>query len=349
MITALLHTRNRPEFLMRAIHYYNEKFRYPLFILDASDDDYFEEITSNLANIKLNFPLEILHHDGATPAYQRFSDALKKLSSPYVLLMPDSGLYCEAWIDESIKYLEGHPSCGTVYGHMIYFELDSFVPLGNIKHFSIGEPNPVARWMEHESPIERLRELGMGPWTTTGWYAAQRTEIFKTIVSKAQAAQLDLDMFERLINILQPIYGKVVMLDSQYLARQVKPLEYKLENSYKANKRELESLTKIATEALSQVCFIEEQKSELIIRKALRPEINRMKLNDFRKSIKIDYWKSKLPFLTQFIRSLKVRYNKYSQVDPLAPDPRFPAKSAVSLAWKEILTRTTRVRKGRRA
>ena len=227
MITAFLHTRNRPELLMRAINYYNEWFRYPLVILDASDDDYFEEVASSLANIKPNFPLEILHHDAATPGYQRFFDALRKVSSPYVLTMPDSGFYYEPWIDESIKYLEGHPSCGTVYGHTVSFELDGFVPFGDVKRFSIDEPNPVARWMEHESPIERLGELGMGPWTTTGWYAAQRTEIFKKIVSKAQAAQFNNeDMLERLTNILQPIYGKVVMLDSQYLARQVKPPEY---------------------------------------------------------------------------------------------------------------------------
>jgi glycosyltransferase domain-containing protein len=342
-----LHTRNRPKFLMRAISYYNEKFRYPLFILDQSDDNYFEEITSSLSNIKLNFPLEILHHDVAIPMYQRFSDALRKVSSPYVLPMADTSLYYEPWIDESIKYLEGHPSCGTVYGHTISFELDSYAPFGDIKRLSIGEANPVARWMEHESPIERLGELGMGPWTTTGWYAAQRTEILKKIVSEAQAAQLNTDvMFERLITILQPIYGKVVMLDSQYLARQVKPPEYNLElNSYRVNKRELASLTKIATDALSQVCSIEKRQSKLIIRKAFQPELNKLKLNDFRNSIKVYYWKSKLTYLNQFIRFFKVSYNKLSQLDPLAPDPRLPAKPAVSPAWKEILTRWTHVKK----
>jgi len=345
MITALLHTRNRPEFLMRAISYYNEKYRHPLFILDASDDDCFEEITSRLTNTKLNFPLEILHHDVTIPLYQRFFDALEKVSSPYVLLMADADLYYQPWIDESIKYLEGHPSCGTVYGHTISFELDSFAPFGDVKRLCIGEPNPVARWMEHESPIERLEELGMGPWTTTGWYAAQRTEIFKKIVAAALAAQLNSeDTFERLINILQPIYGKVVMLDSQYLARQVKPPEYRLEPySYRVNKRDFASLTKIATDALLQVCCIKERQAELIISKTLQPEINQLKLNDFRKSIKIAYWKSKLPYVNQFIRFLKVRYNKGLA---LAPDPRLPARSAVSPGWKEILMRSTRAKKG---
>ena len=353
MITALLHTRNRPEFVMRAINYYNEKFRYPLLILDQSDDDYFEEITSSLANIKLNFPIEVLHHDVSIPMYQRFSDALKKVSSPYVLPMADKDFYYKPWIDESIKYLDGHPSCGTVYGHTISFELESYAPFGEIKSLSIDEPNPVARWMEHESPIERLGELGMGPWTTTGWYAAQRTEIFKKIVSEAQAAQLNTEgMFERLITILQPIYGKVVMLDSQYLARQVKTVEdSKLigefnENSYRADKHNLSILTKIATDALSQVCFIEERQAELIISKAFQPEINKLKLASFRNSIKVYYWKSKLPYVNRFIRFLKVRYNKLLQLDPLDPDPRLPAKPAVSPEWKEILTRSTRARKG---
>ena len=348
MITALLHTRNRPKFVMRAINYYNEKFRYPLFILDQSDDDYFEEMTSSLAKIKLNFPIEVLHHDVSIPMYQRFSDALRKVSSPYVLPMADADLYYKPWIDDSIKYLEGHPSCGTVYGHTISFELDSYAPFGDIKRLCIGEPNPVARWMEHESPIERLGELGMGPWTTTGWYAAQRTEIFKKIVSEAQAAQLNTEgMFERLITILQPIYGKVVMLDSQYLARQAKPPVYILEpNSYRADKRDLASLTKIATDALSQVCFIEERQAELIINKAFQPEINKLKRAGFRNSIKVHYWKTKLLYLHQFIRFLKVRHNKLSQLDPLVPDHRFPAKPAVSPAWKEILTRSTRARKG---
>jgi hypothetical protein len=188
----------------------------------------------------------------------------------------------------------------------------------------------------------------MGPWTTTGWYAAQRTEIFKKIVSEAHAAQLNTEgMFERLITILQPIYGKVVMLDSQYLARQVKPLGYNAEpNSYRADKHDLSSLTKIATDALSQACSIEERQAEIIISKAFQPEINKLKLSGFRNSIKAHYWKSKLLYVHQLIRFLKVRYNKLSQLDPLAPDPRLPVKPAVSPAWKKILTRSTQARKG---
>lgn len=336
MLTALLHTRNRPEFLIRAINYYNDKFHYPLFILDASDDNYFNEIASNLIAIKPRFPLEILHHHGAVPLYQRFSDVLRKISSPYILLMADDDLYYEPWIDASMRYLEEHPSCGTVYGHAITFELDSYIPFGGIKRFAITKPNPVARWMEHESPIDRLAELGKGPWTTTGWYAMQRTEIFRKIVYQAKAAQFNNEMLERLLTILQPIYGKVVMLDDVYLARQVNPFENRRAYSYKANKFPLEDLVQIAADALSQVCSMDKYQAELIINKTLEKEINKLKWNDLREAININYWKATLSFVYQFVRFSKEYYKKNSRRDPLAPDHRFPTSPALSEARQEI-------------
>jgi len=47
MLTLIIPTRNRPHFLKRVLEYYKKTlWPYTLFIADASDPEYFEEIAS---------------------------------------------------------------------------------------------------------------------------------------------------------------------------------------------------------------------------------------------------------------------------------------------------------------
>lgn len=332
MITGLLHTRNRPAFVARAMAYYADKFRGPILVADGSDERRFAELKARLAEIDVAFPLEILHHPMETPFCARIADAVKKVRTPYVLLMADDDLYLPSWEDTSVAHLERHTECGVVYGHTLRFELaradTSYVPFGQVRRLYHGKHNPVARWMEHETAIERLNELGRGAWATTGWYAVQRTKILEDIVAKAISAELDPEMFERLLTVLQPIYGKVAMLDTLYVARQFDPMldDSRKLTGYRAAKRSLERLARITTDTLVDVGGTDRATAETTTKRVLAPLIRVMKEQDVRDRLNVPHWKAKLPPAVHAVRALRVLRDALLRRDPLATDPRFPPK-----------------------
>lgn len=340
MITGILHTRNRPEFVARAIAYYADRFHAPILLADGSDEQRFAELKARLAGIEVGFPLEILHHPMETPFCARIADAVKKVRTPYVLLMADDDFYWPSWERTGVDYLERHPECGVVYGHTLRFELDGYVPFGPVRRIDHRPSNPVARWMEHETAVERLNELGRGAWATTGWYAVQRTRILESVVSEAIAAELDPEMFERLMTLLQPIHGKVVMLDAWCLARQFDPTidgRRKL-SGYEASKPALAKLERIATDALVGVAGVDRATAEATTARALAPLVRTMKEQDTRDRLNVTYWKAKLPpAATHAVRALRAVRNAILRQDPLASDPRFPSKPTLEAASNLVI------------
>jgi glycosyltransferase domain-containing protein len=336
MITGLLLTRNRPDFLFRALNYYHGRFHNSIVILDASDDVALKEIRRRLGGAKFSFPVTLLHHDVSGPCMQRLLDGIRDVSTPYVMLMADDDFYYCPWIEEAVGYLETHPACGTAYGHVIIFELDGFVPFGAIKQICNNKPNPVLRWMEHESPVDRIAELGRGAWGGNCWYSIQRTQFFRKIAQQAHAGGFPQDMFERTQSLLQAINGKVVMLDSIYVARQVNMRQPSHGFSYKKNQRAMEVLAELATEALMELQALDRPQAEAIVRQAMRPEIDQLKLNDFRGNLKFEYWKSKMPWAGRLVRSIKRGLHTLSDADPLAPDARFPTAPVLAETRPEV-------------
>jgi glycosyltransferase domain-containing protein len=333
MLTAVLHTQNRPDFVYRAIKYYSDKFAHRLIVSDASTERNFEELKRKLSTIDIGFPIEIVHNDAKTPFFKRLAEALERVSTPYLLLMADDDFYFQSWPQTAIDYLDRNPECGVVYGHTMHFEIDGYAASGNAKNFCWSVPNPVARWMEHDSAVERLAELGKGPWTTMGWYAVQRAEIFRKFLSQTMTAGFDLDNGERFLNIVQPIYGKLVMLDTIYLARQTNPTSRAPSPHHGPA---LSTLERVATEALVEASALGTREAQAVVRQTMRAEIAQLRKNELRAKVKVDALKKWVPFLKVVTRAVKGFLNERAGVEPLAPDPRFPASPPLAAARDEI-------------
>ncbi|MDB4945195.1 MAG: glycosyl transferase family 2 [Labilithrix sp.] len=334
MLTAVMHTRNRPDFVERAIRYYAPWFRHRLVVMDASTEASFELLKKNLAGIEVGFALDIVHHETNTPFYERLADTVEKVTTPYLMFMADDDFYFESWPDLAIAHLDRDPACGVVYGQTLHFEVDGYVPWGEAKNFSFSVPNPVARWMEHDTPVERLRELGKGPWTTIGWYAVQRKEIFTKFVSTALAAGFDVDSGERFLNVVQPVLGKLAMVEPIYLARQTNPAFFREPSPL--DRPALAKLEDVTARILAEVASLDLAKARDVVRETMRAEIAQLEYNDRRKKLRIDEIKRKIPFAQEAVSAIKSFVNDKRGADPLAADPRFPAIPSLDAAAREI-------------
>lgn len=320
MLTGLLHTRNRPEFLRRALRYYSGWFPHRLMVLDASD------VPASLPSREVPSDVALLHREPATPLQERLADGLATVTTPYVVLMADDDFFFEGGLDAGVRFLEGHPNHGVVYGHSIHFELERYVPSGSVVRVQPSVPNPVARWLEADAPEDRLRELGRGPWTTVGWYAVQRTDLLRRIVSIAIEERFTTDMFERSLNLLQPLFAKVAMLDELFLARQFNPGvdDVRVPSSYAASAEGLTRLQRVAARHLSDLTSMPDHAATRVIEDVMRPEIAQLRANDRHVSLRVHSLRRKLPMAVPLVRAARAIRDRVLGRDPLATDPRFP-------------------------
>jgi len=337
-ITILVHTKNRPEFLLRLISYYDEMLGAvgtEIIILDCSDDDNFAKISDELDGRKHPLTIRMLHHPQSATIPDRIAEALRLISTPYVLLAADDDFYFFDWLRPAVDLLDFDSSYGVVYGHTVRFELARYEPLGKFVRFDIAIPNPPARWLEGDSAIERLKELGRSNWATTGWYALQRTEMLSVIVECAKEFHLDGYHFERLLVFCQAALYKTKKIDYIYLARQLCD-EHRPLYSFKLERERLDDLMKVCAHILSRRENIEMKTAIAMVEDAFREEILALKKNDSRKHLR--FIADRLPFL----RELKTRASRSLattgvSLDPLLPDSRFPSAPKINSDHPKIL------------
>jgi glycosyltransferase domain-containing protein len=311
---------------MRCLRYYNSWYRQPVVVLDASDPEKFEELQRGATRLQPQFPLTILHHSADTPLRQRFSDALEVTTTRYVVPMADDDFHFEAGMKAGIAHLEAHTDCGVVYGHVIDFHLGNYVAQGELLHYANGKLNPPARWLQDDSPLDRLTELSKGPWWTTGWYAVQRTAIFKSIIDIAQDASFGNEMLERSMNLMQPIYAKVAKLDVICLARQTNPQQRRQSWMLRGNVAPLKILERTASGVLATIAGLEETRARVAVQSALKLEIRQLRRNQHldilsRTAARMGVSRSYAALLNVVRRGRRVASHTHSEMDHRLPAP----------------------------
>ena len=331
-VTILIHTKNRPGFLLRLLSYYYEKLGQQgikVLVLDCSNEANFLEITEGLGRQSELSHIHVLHHPPSSSFPVRMTEALRLISTPYVLLAADDDLYFFDWLKPAVDLLNTDSSFGVVYGHTLRFELEEYRPYGRLIKFDFSRPNPPARWLEGDTPEARLAELGRSDWTTMGWYALQRTELFSIIVNAAKQSNLDGVEFELLLVFCQTALRKTKMLDHIYLARQTNPDEKKI-YSYATEKKALETLMETCATILARHEEIEISLAVSMVEEVFGAEIRQLKKNDSRKYLRAIA--DRFPFLRRLKALLYCALREKRHIlDPLVPDVRFPHSPVVGL------------------
>lgn len=330
MISAILHTRNRPQFLDRTLKYYNHKISFPLYIIDASDDHYFSEVQKIITNNELTFPCILLHHNPTTSIIKRILDALIKINTPFVTLVADDDFYAPSWFEKSSIFLQKSPSYVTAYGHSIFFEIENYAPYGVISKFWNHNYFPPRVWLEDDDISGRIKALSKYPISSTGWYATHRTNVLMDIVSTAYENKIDGMPFELLLHILQPIYGKVSMLDEIYLARQHNSFLVRYDSYFKKRKT-LKLIKLISQKKIIDLYQIDKNTSSKLINDMLKPEINSLILSDIYSWLGYTYLKKNFPQVFFFIKNIKKVLSPQSYNTSQWLDPKLPKSPSIDI------------------
>ncbi len=210
MITILIPTMNRSDFLIRALNYYHSVgFKGIVSIGDSSDESHESKIKQAIE--RLGGQLNLIYHHLSGPAYKGVAPVLKALgdfaSTPYVAYAGDDDFVIPSTLEKCAAFLENHPDYSAVNGVSITVRLKSggvYGPITQASHLG-------AHLLESAKASERW--TGYVHQALSTQYYLHRTETWRKLYQHITDIPTRYLNEEFLPCSLTTIMGKVTVLD----------------------------------------------------------------------------------------------------------------------------------------
>ena len=215
--TIIIPTYNRPKYLRRILDYYNGfEENYNIIVADSSSN---ENKKINKINILLFSNLDIFYlgnYSSKIKPCNKITDALNHANTKYSVLCADDDFITPNGINKSVEFLENNQDFSVAQGHYISFHLrttkkgrQQFLCRSLYSGKQINFPEAGERLFYHLSNYQ-----------IPTYYAVHRTDLLKMIF-KDTVKFTDDGRFEELLpTMLTLIYGKMIILDVLYSARE---------------------------------------------------------------------------------------------------------------------------------
>lgn len=223
-LTIMIATKNRPNFLARAIRYYSiSGFTGNILIGDSSSDD---NSKKNLNNIKTFNELKINYHkDTELSADQMMSYLSKKVETNYSVMINDDDILIVSSIQNCINFLDKNLdfSAANGRGYNIGLNQNDCIPFGKITSI---QKYPLPEY-QNEYPIERISDFFKK--TLNVNMSITRSEINIRAFSNVEKLNKfdSAFVFGELMHAVTVLsHGKIANLDDCYLVRQKHSEQY---------------------------------------------------------------------------------------------------------------------------
>jgi glycosyltransferase domain-containing protein len=222
MITLLVPTLNRPDFVLRLLRYYNNlNFQGCICIGDSSQSDNLEKTKRAIQMYKGKINIIFRECPGMNGA-QCIQQLLNLVSTPYAALLPDDDLLIPAALYRCVSYLKGHPEYTSAHGRAILVGLNSKGVYGKVAWVDRYRL-PV---IEADSASQRLLDhLSDYSVTLFGVHRIDSWRVMYQNVSLLKDATFALEFLPCCLSVIQ---GKIKELDCLYLLRQIHKQRYLL-------------------------------------------------------------------------------------------------------------------------
>lgn len=215
MITIMIPTQNRPNYLKRILRYYNDyETAYDIIIADSSSDENKQinrKTVSSLPSINISHMDE---YPSEVNPYNKIVDALENVNTKYCVFCADADFITPNGITQSVDFLEHNPDFTVAHGYYISFRLENtengqqFWSKRGYSPESITFPDPKKRLTHHLSNYSPT------------FYAVHRIDMLRMIFKETLTFTDDYRFGELLPSMIELIYGKLKCLDILYSARQ---------------------------------------------------------------------------------------------------------------------------------
>lgn len=222
VLTIVLTTFNRPQYLSRLLNYFcGSIVKHRIIIADASKLPHLErnkEIIDSISNV-LN-----VHHlvwDSSTDGYEVVVRSLEQVKTRYVVWVADDDFVVPPSLDSVIEFMDSNTSYEAAQGKQIQFTTFSDGPYStslktaplSMVDFSVEGASAVERIRKRMSQNTRLS----APKTV---YSIMRTSNALRLYKEVLALGLDYSNTEGLMNQMLLLSGNIKLIDRLYIARQ---------------------------------------------------------------------------------------------------------------------------------
>lgn len=196
-------TKDRPHFLKRTLDFLSDQnCEYKVFVADGSENE-FKGINSQKVSYK-NYGGKISYTD-------RIIDTIKKINTPYIMVLGDDDFINLSRIPEICSFLDNHPDYSVVDGQEIRVRCSDSGIVENIFHH---QPS-----LTDDDTFERFRKHCSLYWPT--FYGVHRKEVFlKSFELMSKLHNLGYLYQELGASIATILQGKYKSFPDLYLIRQ---------------------------------------------------------------------------------------------------------------------------------
>lgn len=155
MISLLMPTMNRSEFVIRLLNYYARlNFKHRIFIGDSSNPEEFEKTSRAVRLLKNSLKVEH-YHCPRVNNYIAVEQLLGKVITPYAIFLPDDDFFVPDSIEKCIRFLENNPDYSCAWGKTVMFKLEKDGAYGRL-HALSGANKGLNNSVTGESVKERI-------------------------------------------------------------------------------------------------------------------------------------------------------------------------------------------------
>jgi glycosyltransferase domain-containing protein len=214
MITLVIPTQNRPQYLERAMAFYKQSASaFPVIVCDSSDADRTPAVAAIVRGCGLN--VSLLTFDHGVSINHKLRRGVDAVRSRYVVFAGDDDFLVPTTVDRCVAFLDAHEDFAVAHGRAFAFTVQDAAVRGRMT--GVRPYRQVASVLP--TPRQRLR-AHFGDWTTS-FYSVQRTDNVRQIVHTFGKLADDLSACEVYFYAANAIRGKAVKLDANYMYRQV--------------------------------------------------------------------------------------------------------------------------------
>ena len=221
MISLLIPTMNRSEFVKRLLNYYADvQYKHSIIIGDSSGPEHLKS-TKKVVN-DLKDKLKIIHKEfpNVNPT-ACFKKMLGLTQTPYTVFLPDDDFFIPDGLEQCCMFLKTHSEYVGAHGRSVAIALKSSGVSGKFK--SISWYNQAMA--KDDSASQRVLKYLVN--YATSLFSVYRTSVWKKIFRDIEQIT-DPNFTELLPSCLAVAEGKIEELDCLYLIRQVHEQRYLL-------------------------------------------------------------------------------------------------------------------------
>ncbi|HUT23517.1 MAG TPA: TIGR00180 family glycosyltransferase [Sumerlaeia bacterium] len=219
MLTLVIPTRNRPQWLRRLLLYYRrEKLSVPILVADSSRDEEARANRDAVRQASETLRIGYQANDAEIPFCEKAVRAVESADSEFLVFCADDDFLIPSGMTACAEFLKNHPDYSLAHGRSVTLKISPDATERPVPWDKVRCTVYRQRAVEAEGAAQRLRDH-LDNYASTFYSVHRGDQLARNLRATADHTS-DVRFGELLPSALSVVQGKVKQLDALYMVRQ---------------------------------------------------------------------------------------------------------------------------------